>query len=63
MKTNLKISHTMYPNGIILKPYYACEEKKNAPLLIIIILLIMFAYIVLTGVLLLTYLFYNYFTL
>jgi hypothetical protein len=50
----------MYPNGIALKPYDVCEEKKNAPLLIIAILLVMFAYIVLTGVLLLTYLFYNY---
>jgi hypothetical protein len=63
MKTKLKISHTTYPNGITLNPYDVCEEKKNVPLLIIAILFVMFAYVVITGALLLTYLIYNYITL
>jgi hypothetical protein len=62
MKTNLRISHSIHPDGTVLYPYKESkEEKSNTKIPTLAVLITMLTYVVLIGALLFNYLIYNFF--
>jgi hypothetical protein len=62
MKTNLRISHSIHPDGTVLYPCKdSKEEKSNTKITTLAVLIIMLTYVVVIGALLFNYLIYNFF--
>jgi hypothetical protein len=57
MKTNIKISHTAYPDGCILYPCEVSKGKNTLPT--VAVLIIVLTYVVIIGSLLLIYILSN----
>ena len=55
MKNKLRISHTIYPDGVRLDHGNDDSFKKNHPILIIALLGIMLGYVLMTALLVLIY--------
>ena len=57
MKTNIKISHTAYPDGCVLYPCEVSKGKNTLPT--VAVLIIVLTYVVIIGSLLLIYILSN----